>query len=247
MLSRGDSRLCVRDCRCLYDCTPGINWGVEEICAVRGDSRLCVRGCRGYDSSVGVVFRLPRGTLLVMGATSARNGCYFDGTAHNRLHWVHVHFRADWTTCDSLSVSVEGRVRCDHGLSDDMAAYGAVLCFVELHCDVPVSPGGCGARSRVHEVLSHSSWVRRPRRVAVAGDQVHGVEFLGPCAQAHGRGGHIHMDMASIIRCIHLRAWIDTFAKSPVRTTTTTSTGVGCRGLRVAGTARVCLPGVLPS
>ena len=41
VLSRGDSRLCVRDCRYLYDYTAGVNWSVEVVSAVRGDSRLC--------------------------------------------------------------------------------------------------------------------------------------------------------------------------------------------------------------
>ena len=35
VLSRGDSRLCVRDCRFLYDNTAGVNWGVEVVSAVR--------------------------------------------------------------------------------------------------------------------------------------------------------------------------------------------------------------------
>ena len=102
------------------------------------------------------VFRFPRG---------ARDGSDYDGTAHTGFTGSHVHFRADWTTCNSLSVFVESRVCSDGGVSEVMAVCGAVLCFVELHCDVlVVSPGDCGARSRAHGVLRHSSWVQRARR-----------------------------------------------------------------------------------
>ena len=86
-------------------------------------------------------------------------------------------------------------------VSQRSCQHGAVLGFVELHCDVPVFPRDDGAESRVHEVLMQSSWVRRARRVATAGDQVDGIEFLGPCAQAHCRGGHVHRDMAPVIMC----------------------------------------------
>ena len=73
----------------------------------------------------------------------------------------YVHFRADRTTCNSLTVSVKGRVFMTTVFSDVVAVCCAVLYFVELHSDVPMSPGDCGARSRVHEVLRYSSWVRR--------------------------------------------------------------------------------------
>ena len=33
------------------------------------------------------------------------------------------------------------------------------------------------------------------------GAEVDGVDILGPCAQAQGRGGHVHRDMDSIISC----------------------------------------------
>ena len=26
--------------------------------------------------------------------------------------------------------------------------------------------------------------------------------FLGPCAQAHGQGGHVHRDMVPVFRCL---------------------------------------------
>ena len=90
-----------------------------------------------------------------------------------------MHFLADRTTCISLSVSVYSRVNSDDGFSAVLAEYGAVICLVELHCAVPESPGDCGAKSRVHVVLWHPSWVRRARPVAVTGDQADGVEFLG--------------------------------------------------------------------
>ena len=53
--------------------------------------------------------------------------------------------------------------------------------------------------------------------------------FLMPLAQAQDRGSHVHRDTAHIIWCT-LRAWRDTFAKSQVRTTTTTkgSTRLHC-------------------
>ena len=47
--------------------------------------------------------------------------------------------------------------------------------------------------------------------------------FLGPCTQVQGQKGHVHRDMAPRIRCRHWRAWIDTFVKYHVRTTTTTT------------------------
>ena len=100
------------------------------------------------------VFRLPRGTLFVRGATTL--------VQLTAASWV--------LTCTSVrtglraihSLSLSRPCHHDDGFSDVMAAYGAVLCFVELHCDVPVSPGDCGAWSRVHEVLRHSSWFDVP-------------------------------------------------------------------------------------
>ena len=44
--------------------------------------------------------------------------------------------------------------------------------------------------------------------------------FLGPCAQAHGQGGHVHRDMAPLI---YWRARINSCVKSSVRTTTVTT------------------------
>ena len=60
------------------------------------------------------------------------------------------------------SLSLFKAVSSDDSFSEVVAAYGAVTCFVEVHCDVPVSPGEDGAQSRFHEVVMQSSWVRRP-------------------------------------------------------------------------------------
>ena len=79
-----------------------------------------------------------------------------DGTAH---------------TGSMVYASLFQAVSSDDGFSVVVAACGAVLGFVELHCDVPVFPGEDGAQSR-------SSWVRRARRVATAGDQADGSRVL---------------------------------------------------------------------
>ena len=104
----------------------------------------------------------------------------------HRLYGVCVHFCADSATSNSISVSVQGRVFRRRFLR----GRGSVWCSPWLRraslrrtC---VSRED-GAKSRVHEVLMQSSWVRRARRVATAGDQVDRVEFWGPCAQAQCR------------------------------------------------------------
>ena len=64
------------------------------------------------------VFRLPRGTPLVMRAV-----CWYSS------HWLLgtcVHFRADCTAYFSLSVSVDRRASSGHGFSDVLAAYGSL-------------------------------------------------------------------------------------------------------------------------
>ena len=51
-----------------------------------------------------------------------------------------------------------------------------------------------------------------------------GVDFSGPCAQAHGRGGHVHRDVAPpnyVHACDGI--WIHTSHIHHVRTTTTTT------------------------
>ena len=53
----------------------------------------------------------PRGTLLVLEAITM--------VQLTLALWVHVHFRAVWTTINSLSVSF-----CDDGFSDDLTEYG---------------------------------------------------------------------------------------------------------------------------
>ena len=47
------------------------------------------------------------------------------------------------------------------------------------------------------------------------------VVFWVPCAQAQGRGGHVHRDMAPIIKCTRALGWTDTLVQHRVRTTTT--------------------------
>ena len=62
----------------------------------------------------------------------------------------------------------------------------------------------------IDKVLAPSWWVE-------------GWFFSGPCAQAHGRGeGHVHRDMAPIIRGICWLGWLDALVEHTVRTTTTT-------------------------
>ena len=60
------------------------------------------------------------------------------------------------------------------GFSDIVAVYGAVLCFVELHCDAHMSPGDCGASPRSAQVFILGS---TPRRFATTGDRVDGAVF----------------------------------------------------------------------
>ena len=71
----------------------------------------------------------------------------------------------------------------------------------------------------VQRQIPFSSWF------GVEGD---GVEFLGTCAQAQGRGGHVHRDMAPIIRCIGWLARRDLFVMHTVRTTTTSHVVAPC-------------------
>ena len=46
-----------------------------------------------------------------------------------------------------------------------------------------------------------------------------GLFFRAVCTGTRPGGSHVHRDMVSIIKCTHLRAWTNTFVKSPVRTT----------------------------
>ena len=48
--------------------------------------------------------------------------------------------------------------------------------------------------------------------------------FLKPCTQVQDWRGHVHRDMAAMIRCIYWRVWTNTLVKSHVKTTTTTTT-----------------------
>ena len=57
---------------------------------------------------------------------AARDGSNHDGTAHTVSFGSCVHIRADWTTCNPLSVSVEGRVCSGDGFFG-LAAYGSFV------------------------------------------------------------------------------------------------------------------------
>jgi len=75
---------------------------------------------------------------------TARDGSDHDGTAHTGSIGTSVHIRADWTTSNSLSVSVDGRLSSGDGFSDVMAAYGAVLYSSQWTGWVPGSCSGDG-------------------------------------------------------------------------------------------------------
>ena len=89
-----------------------------------------------------------------------------------------------------------------------MAAYGALLCIVELHCDVLVSPvivvqGPESTKcSGIHAGFDAPVVLQRQvtRRWGSFGSPVHRHSAME---------GHVHRDMARTIRCTRAASWID--------------------------------------